>query len=311
LANLEIRELLEAQVNPIVRKEARKLGPKLEKKVDLKKEVQEQWDKWHLVEQISDDPFVWLTVDPLGIQMSPIDYANPEAISTTLAIETRTALTNIEPRAPTPKELPKLKTVESAPKTLLRIPLVVSIAQLNDALRKETFTAETSFGADIQFTGVEAKVGQNGFINFSVDLAAGHSRLGRGVEGKIWLEGKPIIDYDAQTLAFSDVALTVETRDQLTATAAWLLEGVLVKAIQKEMRVDLNRYRDELDEEVEKALQSSKLPEGIEISVKDLEVRLADIYTTTRQFPEGDPDPGVVLVISATGEASSRLTRFK
>ncbi len=310
-ANLEIRDLLESQLNPIVRKEARKIGPKLEKKTDLKKEVQELWDKGHLVEQVSDEPAVWITVDPLGIQMSPIDYSDPEAIATFLAIETRTALTNIEPDPPTPKALPKLKTVETPPKTLLRIPLVISISQLNEALSKETFTADTSFGADIEFTGVEAKVGQNGFINFSVELSAGHSRIGKGVEGKIWLEGKPIINYEAQTLAFSDVALTLETRDQLTATAAWLLEGVLVKAIQKEMRVDLNRYRDELDEEVEKALQSSKLPEGIEISVKDLEVKLADIYTTTRQFPGGDPDPGVVLVISATGEASSRLTRFK
>lgn len=311
LAQFDIKDLLESQLNPIVQKEAAKLGPKLQEQVDLKSEVRDLWLQGHLVEEISDDPAVWLTVDPLGIQASPILYTDPENISTTIAIIASTSVTNIEPAALAPKPLPPLSLASEAPRTDVRIPLVVGITRLNEALGRETFKAETSFGADIEFTGVEARIGQNGLVNFNVELVANHGALGHALQGNIWLQGKPIIDYEKQILAFSEVDLTVETRDRLTATAAWLLEGVLVKAVQKELRVSLDRYRDELDEELGKLLNSSKLPEGLEISIKDFDVRLADIYTTTRQVKGGDPDPGVVLVISASGAATSKLTKFK
>lgn len=102
----------------------------------------------------------------------------------------------------------------------------------------------------------------------------------------------------------------METRDKLTGAAAWLLEGLLVKGIEAELRVDLNDYKAELDEEVQKAIAKAKLPEGIDVSLKNLEVKLTDIYTITRHSADGPPDPGIVIVIRATGDVGTRIDQL-
>ena len=157
---------------------------------------------------------------------------------------------------------------------------------------------------------MKAEVGQNGFLNIGLNIQADKSRIGRGVAGQIWVQGKPIIDLDNQTLGFSEVALTVETKDSLTSAATWLLEGFLVKGIESQLRVDLDDYKEELNEEVLKAIDNAKLPEGIDVSVQNLDIRLADIYTITRHFEEGEPDPGIVIVVQATGDMDTSINQL-
>src|SRR5690606_38952892 len=126
----------------------------------------------------------------------------------------------------------------------------------------------------------------------------------------IWVRGRPVIDYEKQTLGFSGVELTLETRDKLTGAAAWLLEGLLVKGLEAQLRVDLNDYKAELDEEVQKAIAKADLPEGIDVSLRNLDVHLVDIYTITRHVEGGEPDPGIVVVVRATGDMSTRINRL-
>jgi len=104
--------------------------------------------------------------------------------------------------------------------------------------------------------------------------------------------------------------MTVETQDQLTSAAAWLLEELLVKGLEAQLRIDLNDYQSELDEEVQKAIAEADLPEGMEVSLQNLEARLIDIYTITRHAEGGEPDPGLVLVIRATGDIRTRVSRL-
>jgi hypothetical protein len=72
--------------------------------------------------------------------------------------------------------------------------------------------------------------------------------------------------------------------------------------------VDLDDYKEEIDEEVQKALQSENLPEGLDVTLENLNVGLADIYTITRYFAGGEPDPGIVIVVSATGSMKTTLS---
>jgi len=182
--------------------------------------------------------------------------------------------------------------------------------ELNEVLKSGSFGINTGLGTKVAVSGLEAEVGQGGFLNLKLNLEADKSLLGRGVAGSIWVRGKPVINYVDQTLGFTGVELTVETRDKLTGAAAWLLEGFLVKGIESELRVDLNDYKSELDREVQKAIVGADLPEGIDLSLKNLEVKLTDIYTITRHSPEGPADPGIVLVIRATGEVDTRLDQL-
>ncbi|MDA7920947.1 DUF4403 family protein [Verrucomicrobiales bacterium] len=310
LGKIDVTDLLGSSLSGFVQKEAAKLTPAFKKKFDLKGEVEKLWLEAYINELISDEPSVWLNVDPRVVFLSPIDYSNPEILGVSVAIQAETFLTNREPAAPAPIPLPNLQPLEPGTRTDLRVPLIVSMKELNKVLKTEDIEIKTGLGTKITISGIEAQVGQNGLVNLKINIKTGKTPLSRGVSGEIWMKARPIIDYEKQTLGFSDVELTVETRDQLTSTAAWLVEELLVKGIESQLRIDLNDYKEKLDEEVQQAIQSAKLPEGINVSLDGLTIKLADIYTITRHSPEDAPDPGIVLVIRATGDVSTEISQL-
>ena len=183
----------------------------------------------------------------------------------TVAVMSSTYLTNREPSAATPAPLPDMIPLQGPTATDLHLPVILSLDELNKVLGSESIEIDTGIGTKLNITGLQAEVGQNGRLNLKLDLAADQSRLGRGVTGSIWVTGKPVIHYENQTLGFTEVELTVETQDKLTGAAAWLLQGILVKGIEAELRIDLNDYQAELDEEVQKAIANADLPDGLDL----------------------------------------------
>jgi len=310
LGSLDIGGLLGSSISKFVQKEARKLTPAIRKQLSLKRKVADLWNQAYLSENVSDEPPVWLNVSPQNVLLGPIDYSNPEQIAVTVAIEAETFLTNQQPLAPSPVPLPDLQPLDAGAATQLRIPLIVSLAQLNEHLATEDIDIDTGIGTKLEISGLRAEVGQEGLLNLRLDLKADQSKLGRGVAGQIWVKARPIIDLEAQTLGFSDVELTLETRDKLTSVAAWLLDELLVRGLESQLRVDLNDYKEEIDEEVQKAIQNADLPDGIDVSVQNLVIGLADIYTITRSFPGGPDDPGIVVVLRAEGDMNTQLSEL-
>lgn len=310
LGKMDISDLLGSSLGKYLQRETRKLTPSFKKSLNLRREVTKLWDQAYLSERVSDDPPLWVQVTPQRLLVAPIDFSQPDQISLTVGVQSATFLTNREPAAATRAPLPEMLPLEGATGTELNLPVVISMTELNEVLKTESFDIDTGIGTKVAVSGLEAEVGQNGLLNLKLNLEADQSRLGRGVAGSIWVKGKPVINYVDQTLGFTEVELTVETRDKLTGAAAWLLEGFLVKGIEAELRVDLNDYKAELDEEVQKAISKANLPEGLDVSLKNLEVKLTDIYTITRHSADGPPDPGIVLVIRATGDVGTRIDQL-
>lgn len=310
LGSVEIGDFLGGNLGQYLQKEARKFAPALRKSLPLRREAQKLWNEAHLVEQVSDEPALWLKVSPSRFLLGPIDYATPGELSVAVAVDAETSLLNRAPAPPQRTPLPDLTPLEGAPRTDLRLPLILGMAELNAVLAKEEFDLDTGVGTTIKVHGLAAEVGQGGYLNLKLDLVADRSTLGRGVTGSIWVRGRPVIDYERQTLGFTQIELTVETEDRLSHAAKWLLGDLLVSALEAKLRVDLSDYQAELDEEVQKALAGGRLPEGVEISLRELEIRLLDVYTVSRHVPGGEDDPGLVLVVQATAEVSSRIHRL-
>ncbi|MEM1444121.1 MAG: DUF4403 family protein, partial [Verrucomicrobiota bacterium] len=189
------------------------------------------WTQGYISQLVNDDPNVWISITPTEILMAPISYVDPTQISMAIGIRSNTFLTNRDPGLPTPAPLPDLTPLNGPVTTDLRLPIIVSVAELNEVLAEETFEIKTGIGTKIEISGIEAQIGQEGFLDLRISLQADKSRIGRGVAGDIWVRGKPVIDFDEQTLGFSQVELTVETKDKLTTAATWLLEGILTKGI--------------------------------------------------------------------------------
>lgn len=307
---IDVSELLGSSLGKYLQRETKKITPALKKSLNLRREVTKLWGQAYLNEIVSDDPPLWVQVTPQRLLLAPIDFSQPDQVSLTVAVQSATYLTNREPTATAPAPLPEMIPLEGPTGTDLHLPLILSLSELNKVLSTESIEIDTGIGTKVNLSGLEAEVGQNGLLNLKLNLEADQSRLGRGVAGSIWVTGRPVINYADQTLGFTEVELTVETQDKLTGVAAWLLEGLLVKGIEAELRVDLNDYQAELNEEVQKAIANADLPDGLDISLKNLEVRLTDIYTITRHSAEGEPDPGIVIVIRATGDVGTRINQL-
>ncbi|MEM6916605.1 MAG: DUF4403 family protein [Verrucomicrobiota bacterium] len=307
IGGIDISDLLNSTLSQFVQKEAGKLMPALGKELDLRSEVELLWTQGYISQLVNDDPNVWISITPTEILMAPISYADPTQISMAIGIRSNTFLTNRDPGLPTPAPLPDLTPLNGPVTTDLRLPIIVSVSELNEVLTEETFEIKTGIGTKIEISGIEAQIGQEGFLDLKISLQADKSRIGRGVAGDVWVRGKPVIDFDEQTLGFSQVELTVETKDKLTTAATWLLEGILTKGIESQLRVDLDDYKEEINEEVQKAIDSADLPDGLDVSLQNLEINLADIYTITRYVPEGIDDPGIVIVVNATADMETKL----
>lgn len=310
LGRLDVSDLVGGSLGQYIQKEARKLTPAIRKKLNVRKSVSKLWHQAYLTRLISDDPKVWIRIDPQEVVLAPIDYSVPDRISFTLGIRSETIVTNREPGDPEKQPLPDLVPLDGPVPTELRLPLIVGMKELNEVLAAENIDIDTGIGTKIEISGMEAQIAQNGLLNLKLNIEADKSRLGRGVAGEIWVKARPVIDYKEQSLGFTDVELTVETKDKLTTAAAWLLEGLLTKGLESQLRVDLDDYQAEINEEVQKGLASADLPEGINVSVENLNITLQDIYTVTRHSPEAAPDPGVVIVIRATGDLATEVNEL-
>lgn len=310
LGRLDVSDLVGGSLGQYIQKEARKLTPAIRKKLNVRKSVSKLWHQAYITQLVSSEPKVWVRIEPEEVVLAPIDYSEPDHISFTIGIRSKTIVTNREPGEPERHPLPDLVPLDGPVPTELRLPLIVGMAELNEVLVKENIEIDTGIGTKIDISGMEAQIAQDGMLNLKLNIQADKSRLGRGVAGDIWVKARPVIDYEKQSLGFTDVELTVETKDKLTTAATWLLEGLLTKGLESQLRVDLDDYQAEIDEEVQKGLASADLPEGINVSVENLDITLEDIYTVTRHSAEAELDPGVVIVIRATGNLATEVNEM-
>lgn len=311
LGRIDIGDMLGGTLGEYLQKEAGKLAPSLNQSIDLRREVTKLWEQAYISRMVSDDPPVWVNVTPRMLLLGPIDFSQPDQLALTVAVQSETYLSNREPVQSQLAPLPDMQALPGPTGTDLHLPLIVSMNELNEVISEESIEIDTGIGTKLRISGLEAEVGQKGLLNLKLNIEADKSRIGRGVAGSIWVKGRPVINYEDQTLGFTEVELTVETRDKLAGAAAWLLEGLLVRSIEAQLRVDLNNYKAELDEEVQKAISTANLPEGLDVSLQNLEVKLTDIYTITRHASDGAPDPGIVIVIRATGDMSTRINQLE
>jgi hypothetical protein len=305
LGNIDLGGMLGGHLGDWLREAVRKNTPAIRRQLDFRSDIEGLWRAGHVSRQVSEDPAVWLSVTPTSVLLSPIDYSRSDLVAVSIGIASETYLANRDPGEPLPGPLPDLVRLDEPLITELNLPVIVSERELNELLAGESFDFETGLGGAIEVSRLEARVGQEGYLDLKLDLFARQGGASRGVRGEVWVRGRPVIDEEAQTLGFTEVSLTMETRDGLSATAAWLLEGILVRALESQLRLDMRDYQAELAEEVHKALAESDLPAGIGVSLSELDIRLSDIYTVTRHAPGGEPDPAIVIVVQAIGEVET------
>lgn len=302
--NIEAKDKIQEAISPIVETEAKKIGPALTKTLKLREGIQKLWNQAHVVREVANEPQTWVVFDPGLAEMGPINYSNPETVSLTVGMVAQSFITNKQPLNRQPENLPPLTPIPSNPKTEIRVPVIADLKNLNDTLAHKTFNIKPPIGPTITISKAAIELANDpGFLNIRMNVrTASDSGKAYGLSGHFWVKAKPIVDCRTQVLGFTDVSLTVETREAVSGTAAWLMEELVVKTIEAEMRFDLKEYLPKLEDEIHKTINSVPVPEQFELSVSKPEVELLGVYTVNRVAWNQDESPGIVAVLGASSD---------
>ena len=305
LGTINATGLVEQAANPLIRREVEKYAGG----IDLRPDMTKLWTQAHLQQQVSEDPPVWIDLDPQFVSMGPIDYSNPETISVTLALHARGSVAASPGAVIQPEKLPGLQPVRNAPATDIRIPVVADVSELNKRMTEQTYSKGNKLTGSINIKEPELRVGERGILILGFHLDA-VSRSGRKLSGRVWMKAKPRLDAAQQTIEFTEVQLTKETIAALPGDAASRLKEQLVKAVTENLRFDLKEYLPLVEEELTKKINSSKVSDDVQLIVDQPKLELLELYTVTRPAVGVPPSPAVVVVLGAKGKVGARVLRI-
>lgn len=306
----DIRDEVQSALEPKIKAEKAKIGPGLTDALNMQEGVQNLWKKTHLTKLMTKDPASWLVFDPAVAQMGPIDYSNPSSVSVTMGMVAQTFITNTEVGNREAEKIPYLHLVDENPKTELRVPIIANFKALNSSLADDEFVLTSKSGAKTKVSKLKLELADKGRLNLTLDVNTLSGVWGKGLSGTLQLQANPMVDCPSQTLGFTNVKMSVRTREVFSGTAAWLLEEMLVKAIEKELRIDLKEHLPKVENEIYKVVNAAKVPEHIELCFEKPKVELLGVYTIERNAWNEEYSPGIVFVFGAKGDISVKLIKI-
>ena len=307
---VDVRNEVQTVAGPMIQSQVAKIGPGLTKALNLKPGIQKLWNQAHITKKMPKIASASIVFDPGLAEMGPIDYSSPHSLSLTVGMIAQSFISNTETKARQPETLPYLNLVKSNPVTAIRVPIITDLKILNQSLIDRVFLIKTKMGAAAKISQPQLEMGKSGFLNLNMNATALLGSWGNKLTGKIRVQAKPLVDCKTQTLGFTDVKLSVQSKETITGTAVWLFEELLVKAIQKELRIDLKDHLPELEMEIHKVIAATPVPAHTDLYFEKPKVELLGVYTINRTAWNAEKSPGIVFVLGAKGKISVRMNQL-
>ncbi len=307
---VDARENVLAALNSKIKDAESRIGPSLTHTLNLKTGIQNLWTKAHITKLMIKEPGAWLVFDPVLAQMGPIDYSNPSAVSLTVGMVAQTFITNTEAQNRPPEAVPCLEFLPTAPVSDIRIPIIANLQALNLSLAQQAFLIRSDLGPTLKILHPTIELADEGKFNLSVDLNAQCGIFGDNISGRITVEAQPIVDCQTQSFGFTDVKLTMKSREAMAGAACWIFEEMIVKAIEQELRFDLNDHLPKIETEIQKVVNATKVPEGLELFFENPKITLLGVYTIEKNGWNEPASPGIVFVFGARGDISVKVSKI-
>lgn len=310
LGSIEAKDDVQRVAGLMVRKRLAEVEPGLNESVNLRQGITKLWSQAHVIKRASSAPESWVVFDPNRLSMSPIDYSDRNHLSLTVEISGQSFVTNTEPGLRDPEPLPLLETKTVEPELNLRIPIIVNLEALNRALSEKVYPIKTAFGPTFELSKPALALGENEKLLLDVDIRS-VSGCPLPIEGRASLEARPIVDCRHQTLGFTNLSFSVDCGAALTDRAICLCREIIVKAVEKELRLDLKEHLPEVENEIVNIIASAPVPDQFELTCEEPQVRVLGAYTVERNGWNRQASPGIVFVLGATGRIHVKVRELK
>ncbi|MCL2923235.1 MAG: DUF4403 family protein [Trichodesmium sp. MAG_R04] len=301
VGTISIRNLIKKQVDQAINKEKPKLIAELVNKLNLKAEVTKQWNNLHLLEQVNEDPSIWIKTEPQSISFKEFDLSDGENIQSGIGIKifVDTCVCK-ESLAINFKPLPNLTIQEQIiDQFLINLPVQVSLDELNNTLQSKVRGSSLSIDENLKLIVNEINLSALGEkILVKVDFKADKSNFFKGAKGVLYLWGKIFYDQGSNNLKIVELDYDIDTKNTLISTADLLLKPVLLQQIEERLSFPLDQQLNRAKDEVNGYIQKIKLPSEIDANIKVKTIEVEKVIVTNNN---------IYLVLIANGNMSAFL----
>lgn len=239
---------------------------------NLRDEIKKVWEQMFDPQLIAPEYNTWLLVNPQNIGMTQL-VTKGDTLASTIFVETRPEVRIGEkPARPNATPLPPFKysTASQDDFTLTvrtDVPYKEAERLAKAQLKGQTFTEgkRAVKVEDIELYGQ----GNQLIVN---------TKLSGSYNGSVYLTGKPIYNPNKNAIDIKDLNFTLETRNFLYKSAAWLLKGTLRNQIEKNMDFLLDYNLKELKNQLQTQLQDYKITNSIFLTGQLNELTIQDAF---------------------------------
>lgn len=250
-------------------------------------------DAWRLMfapYEVSEDYKTWLMVNPTDVGMTPLQVVDGR-MQATIIVQSAPALRfGNEPQVPRSPVLPPFSYRYLNPEAdrgfqiFLDATLPYEEAEIltRQSLRGERFEQGSRYVIveDIELYGQ----GNNLVVNL---------QLSGSYNGSIYLTGQPVFNARRNRIEIDDLEYTLDTKNFLLRSAAWLAKGTLKTKLQENMDYLLDYNLRDAQEQMQNQLNGYEIGPGVTLKGKLEELNLHNAYLTTA---------GIKVVMAFNGE---------
>lgn len=232
------------------------------KNLGFGKLVADTWKSMFQPSQVSPDYQAWLIVNPLGIGITPI-RVNGDTLSTTLVVEAKPKVFvgDTPPAFPAKPLPPYTQFSAQTPGFSIYLPAEVSFSEAQRLARQEV-VGETYTSGKRSVTVQDIEIfGQEEDLILNIRMTGSYN-------GSVYLKGRPFFNPSSNAIEVENLDFTLETRNFMVKSGAWLLKSTLRKRLQESMDFYLRYNLDESRKALEKQLNAYSLAGGFRIQAK-------------------------------------------
>ena len=296
--NISVRKLAES----ILDKRRSEIEHAIDKAVHnglrLDKQVSKVWRDLQKPLRIAKKPEgIWLLPKPFSIAAAPV-YGNSHEITVPIQIAFRVK-THIGERPviepDSLERLPRLLHRNALPdSSRLEVLGFIPYADINEVMGQELKKAKLNLiGGNLKIKGATV-YGSGKQLILKADV-------GGAINGTLYFHGAPVYDTLTNTLRVKDVDYDVVTKENLMATADWLLHEHLRDTIQSKLNIPLRKPISTIPDKIETAFAKSKVSQKTDLDI--------DTFRLVPQQIVVRPD-GVQILIKVKSKLAVKMKRL-
>lgn len=267
----------------------------VKKQVNLKPMIQQAWNQMQEPIQVNQEFNTWLKITPNELSLGPVVLTD-KSLKTTIGLRAVTeTFIGSKPQTNINKVMPGLKAITGS-MPAFNIGLLANIS-FDDA----TAMAKKLVGNQVfEFNNGKKKITVPDIAIYPKgDFMVVALTLAGSLNGKVYLQGKPVYDKATQSIKYAELDFDIDTKNVLVKSANWLAHGQFLKLMEPYFNYKIDGQLKDARAQADKFLNNYKVNNRVTLNGKMSRLEPDAIYLTEK---------GIQAVLVAEGKMEVKLS---